>query len=142
MHPNWHFLDIQQVIRRWSYRIVLPKAFHQNIILSFHNINFPFSDHWEISQNFLENFTSPIPLTHTSYHTITLKPHNTEPTQNFKFIFLKSTFWLHFNVYFPHPSHIHTCNTRNTRNIRIRVIHMINTLWNCVYIYINLIIFI
>ena len=87
-------------------------------ILSSHNMGFPFSDHRtfyrKFPRNFRENFQKflwkslqphlpPLPIPHTT------QPHptsNCEPTQNFKFPFLKNTFWLYFDVYFPHPSYV------------------------------------
>ena len=65
-------------------------------------------------KNFPGNPTfTPISLTHPPYHSPTPNISNCELTQNFKFTFLKNTFLVYFDVYFPHPSYIYYCTVVN-----------------------------
>ena len=87
---------------------------------------------FRITRNFTENFTeiyrkfseisrkiptpSPTPLTHSPYHSPTPNPQNPEPTQNFKFIFLKNIFFVGLCI-FPPLSNITFVNV-NTMHLR------------------------
>ena len=108
IHPNYHFLDIQQVNHESGMivdRIVLPQTIYQNIVLSSHNMGFPFSDHRtfyrKFSRNFPENFQKflgkflhphlpPLPIPHTTHpHPI---PQTVNPLRTLNSLFSKTHF--------------------------------------------------